>query len=211
MSTLYIAHHGIKGQEWGVRNGPPYPLHKGHTRQQKKNYKKFVKDFRKNKGQANETVGKIKNARREVNSHIDSLMDQRTANVHKLDDLEFRKKAVHEYVHDPIRSNRLDDLDKSEREIFDALNSPESSYNDDVIEDYLRKHDKTFQTTIEAYEKAHANYQSEAKRILSEDLGDLMDKPFTFAEEHMRLSNNGLFKTRETHRTTPSGAFYIHD
>ncbi len=22
----YIAHHGIKGQEWGVRNGPPYPL-----------------------------------------------------------------------------------------------------------------------------------------------------------------------------------------
>lgn len=23
---LYIAHHGIKGQQWGVRNGPPYPL-----------------------------------------------------------------------------------------------------------------------------------------------------------------------------------------
>ena len=22
----YIAHYGIKGQEWGVRNGPPYPL-----------------------------------------------------------------------------------------------------------------------------------------------------------------------------------------
>ena len=22
----YIAHHGIKGQEWGVKNGPPYPL-----------------------------------------------------------------------------------------------------------------------------------------------------------------------------------------
>ena len=23
---LYLAHHGIKGQKWGVRNGPPYPL-----------------------------------------------------------------------------------------------------------------------------------------------------------------------------------------
>lgn len=23
---MYIAHHGIKGQQWGVRNGPPYPL-----------------------------------------------------------------------------------------------------------------------------------------------------------------------------------------
>ena len=22
----YIAHHGIQGQKWGVRNGPPYPL-----------------------------------------------------------------------------------------------------------------------------------------------------------------------------------------
>lgn len=22
----YLAHHGIKGQKWGVRNGPPYPL-----------------------------------------------------------------------------------------------------------------------------------------------------------------------------------------
>lgn len=22
----YLCHHGVKGQEWGVRNGPPYPL-----------------------------------------------------------------------------------------------------------------------------------------------------------------------------------------
>ena len=34
MSTLYyetqrgstLCHHGIKGQKWGVQNGPPYPL-----------------------------------------------------------------------------------------------------------------------------------------------------------------------------------------
>ena len=25
---LYLAHHGVKGQKWGVRNGPPYPLKK---------------------------------------------------------------------------------------------------------------------------------------------------------------------------------------
>ena len=23
---MYIKHHGIKGQQWGVKNGPPYPL-----------------------------------------------------------------------------------------------------------------------------------------------------------------------------------------
>ena len=22
----YLVHHGIKGQHWGVQNGPPYPL-----------------------------------------------------------------------------------------------------------------------------------------------------------------------------------------
>jgi hypothetical protein len=23
----YLAHHGVPDQRWGVRNGPPYPLH----------------------------------------------------------------------------------------------------------------------------------------------------------------------------------------
>lgn len=22
----YLGHHGVKGQKWGVRNGPPYPI-----------------------------------------------------------------------------------------------------------------------------------------------------------------------------------------
>lgn len=29
MSKKYLAHHGILGQSWGVRNGPPYPLKGG--------------------------------------------------------------------------------------------------------------------------------------------------------------------------------------
>lgn len=29
METTYIKHHGIKGQKWGDRNGPPYPLKAG--------------------------------------------------------------------------------------------------------------------------------------------------------------------------------------
>lgn len=33
----YLMHHGIKGQKWGVRNGPPYPLKDGaHSAAEKK-------------------------------------------------------------------------------------------------------------------------------------------------------------------------------
>jgi len=24
----YLEHHGVKGQKWGVKNGPPYPLYR---------------------------------------------------------------------------------------------------------------------------------------------------------------------------------------
>lgn len=36
MYKYYISHHGIEGQKWGVRNGPPYPLDKNETKKKKK-------------------------------------------------------------------------------------------------------------------------------------------------------------------------------
>ncbi len=41
MSELY--HHGIKGQEWGVKNGPPYPLDKKNMTPEEKKYLKAKK------------------------------------------------------------------------------------------------------------------------------------------------------------------------
>lgn len=35
-----IAHHGIKGQKWGVRNGPPYPLNESKSEDEIKEEKK---------------------------------------------------------------------------------------------------------------------------------------------------------------------------
>ncbi len=36
-----LYHHGILGQKWGVKNGPPYPLRGGdYSPSEKKAYKK---------------------------------------------------------------------------------------------------------------------------------------------------------------------------
>lgn len=41
----YLIHHGIKGQQWGVQNGPPYPLSSDIStgKRLKKEQKKFAK------------------------------------------------------------------------------------------------------------------------------------------------------------------------
>ena len=36
-------HHGIEGQKWGVRNGPPYPLDKAEKRRIRKENKQLIK------------------------------------------------------------------------------------------------------------------------------------------------------------------------
>lgn len=30
--AMYLKHHGVKGQRWGVRNGPPYPIENSKNR-----------------------------------------------------------------------------------------------------------------------------------------------------------------------------------
>lgn len=52
MSELYLVHHGIKGQSWGERNGPPYPLNsEQHSQKEKRSgssgwTNKAKKDFK---------------------------------------------------------------------------------------------------------------------------------------------------------------------
>ena len=44
MNELY--HHGIEGQKWGVKNGPPYPLDRGsgsRLRRMERSYKRYNK------------------------------------------------------------------------------------------------------------------------------------------------------------------------
>lgn len=57
-----LAHHGIKGQQWGVRNGPPYPLSRSsHLQSKKSNLEKSLdkpRSYKYNKLVGNEYVEK---------------------------------------------------------------------------------------------------------------------------------------------------------
>ena len=39
----YLMHHGIRGQKWGVKNGPPYPLDSSQKTTKEKNYSATTK------------------------------------------------------------------------------------------------------------------------------------------------------------------------
>ena len=38
----YLEHHGVKGQIWGVKNGPPYPIKKTYTLKKGTHLKRFT-------------------------------------------------------------------------------------------------------------------------------------------------------------------------
>ena len=57
-----LAHHGIKGQKWGVRNGPPYPLDKADKRN------KMIEDAI-DSGQVSKTINENKQKRHTQADH----------------------------------------------------------------------------------------------------------------------------------------------
>lgn len=48
----YLIHHGIKGQQWGVQNGPPYPLDNGQKSWSEKKANRKIKQVNRVKTRA---------------------------------------------------------------------------------------------------------------------------------------------------------------
>ncbi len=52
----YLMHHGIKGQKWGVRRGPPYPLSDGRQKEPGKSVAKSSQSAKIEKGILQEAI-----------------------------------------------------------------------------------------------------------------------------------------------------------
>lgn len=78
-----LVHHGVKGQKWGVRNGPPYPLDKSNKRDT------IVKDAI-DSGQVSKKINREKQMRHTKSHHTPgrSYLDG---------DLDFAQELVDEY------------------------------------------------------------------------------------------------------------------
>lgn len=108
MNDLYLAHHGILGQKWGKRNGPPYPL-KGGSYSVSEKHQIYEK-----RKQRNSIYNK---------KHFDEVLSKDTTTLHTLSYNRDRTKdtdmfyASHDYF-DMHQYNALFNK-PAPREIFD--------------------------------------------------------------------------------------------
>ena len=67
----YLMHHGIKGQKWGVRNGPPYPLDASdHSKREQKAGWRSSLSRKINKKVADKAIDKINQFKKEKRSEL---------------------------------------------------------------------------------------------------------------------------------------------
>ena len=86
LGEKYLAHHGVEGQQWGVQNGPPYPLEgKG-----KRNFIQQAKEARKQKRRK-----KILKDPEKIQKHSDEFtVDEIMEALKKIDAVNEVKKRI---------------------------------------------------------------------------------------------------------------------
>lgn len=120
-----LYHHGIKGQEWGVRNGPPYPL--DHGRHGRRAFKKLRKinskknlEQKTNKERDDNTIKinkSFKKAAKNIALGIDNL-NSISSKFYKMEDEFYRSKDIQKKIEaraikEGWDVNYLDDEDRS--------------------------------------------------------------------------------------------------
>jgi len=100
MSTLY--HHGIKGQSWGVKHGPPYPL-------SERTHKRIVK-----KGEASDDKTKQNNPRRKAPRKASEMTDEELSQM-------IRRLTLEENYDRLIKSQKERNTGVAKRLVSNAL------------------------------------------------------------------------------------------
>lgn len=137
-SDLY--HHGILGQKWGRRNGPPYPLSAGaHSSAEKKaGYKKSIK------GSGGSYSGIFKKKKKNANN----VETKKTNNSRKYTPEEQKSK-----------------LDKAKKDGSYDMYFLEQIQNSNILNDNKRDHTKEINKEYEEYLKDPDKYWDRARKL----------------------------------------------
>lgn len=114
LSEEILEHHGIKGQKWGVRNGPPYPLSRGKSGSGGRNvrYGGAAPSKRKARKMKKQRVKSLKKARkvREQNRKAQQEQQKSKEEIIKSKDISSMAKNIDMFSNQEINDmlNRLD-------------------------------------------------------------------------------------------------------
>ena len=104
----YISHHGILGQRWGKKNGPPYPLGSGdHSASEKKaGWRKSLNDMKLSiyKGRKRVLENKIEETEKEIEMNSSGLK-RKTENTSPDEDAVIVNPEWRRRIHDPGANN----------------------------------------------------------------------------------------------------------
>lgn len=144
---MELQHHGILGQKWGKKNGPPYPLSRtgdwsaAERRSQKKNYKALNREARRHRHNASVPDSLKKNIENRISDrakqNVDTLNEAFSKNISKSKNYYDLKDNVRIYLSDSGLRNK---------DYKDVLN-------------------------------AYVNYNNELKKAINEEIGKYANKP----------------------------------
>lgn len=187
-----LEHHGIDGQKWGVRNGPPYPLGSGdHSAAEKRamanDNKRNYKDIKKkvstrsswySKNMSDDVPDRVKNQILEKKDRISDLM--KVANAAWILEDDFMKskeyldaaKAEVDQIVGKSYSGRLSKNDWLSLYYYDDLGQ-------NLFEKYRDDHPDKYPNYLELSEKSYNAYEelnNLYKSIAIDSLGKYADK-----------------------------------
>ena len=143
----YLQHHGVKGQHWGERNGPPYPLSpQDHSSSERKAGWKSSLESPKAKG-IGDTLKKLKNQK----EFVGEIQQTRGNNL--------------AHIADSIKPSIEQRLDKSQKEKLSKLNKSyreaNSAYDDKFDAEILdndKLYKKAYDDTFKWFQEHESDY-----------------------------------------------------
>lgn len=134
----YLAHHGIKGQQWGVQNGPPYPLDKSEY---SKEERKAIGLYGSAKKKADKAAV-VEKAYKGDKEHAGNYSARNAARSNRLRNQQSKLNAKYEEV----RKN----LDKESLKKVDAVVKQMGKQSVSSLNDYDVRRGKTYATISSA-------------------------------------------------------------